>query len=38
MAFSMPAGVSTIRGAGFPGRGSRVMVFTTSAPSRFRSR
>src|SRR3954451_5812191 len=33
----MPASVSAMRGVGLPNRGSRQMVFATSAPSRLRS-
>ena len=37
MAFSIPAGVSTMRGGGLPGRGFTVTVLVTIPPSRLRS-
>ena len=37
MALSIPAGVSTMRGGGLPGRGFRVTVLVTIPPSRGRS-
>ena len=37
MAFSMPAGVSTIRGGGCPARSLRKSPLTTTAPSEERS-
>ena len=37
MALSIPAGVSTIRGGGLPGRGFTVTVLVTIPPNRVRS-
>jgi len=37
MELSIPAGVSTVRGGGFPGQGSRDVPFTTTAPRAVRS-